>query len=120
MDFFDGASDKLAREQKLRRENLKKKRDEETKRRLKAEEASRQMEAEAEKARKILKQKEHELELAKQRELVLTGGIEFSFSFNAVAIDSENDKIILPESSLEELTKQREQDSNQMIIILKL
>jgi len=107
MDFFDGASEKLAREQKQRREKLRKQREEAEKRRLKADEATKRMEAEAAKQRLIQQQKEREIEVERLRELRLTGGVQFSLALHAVVIDgAEDDKCLLPESALEELTRQ--------------
>jgi hypothetical protein len=101
-------SSRLEKEQAKRREEAKKKREQELKAQAEKKRAEEEL-AELARKRKIEAEiAEEQRRLEEEADLVLTGGIKYKESFSDFFSikDSEDDKIILPESALQELTSQ--------------
>lgn len=102
---FTNRESKFEKEQKVRREALKKAK--EVEKRKEAAQAAREKELEE---RRIAKREEEERKAAEERVLALeeeclTGGISFSAgSLTPYVIDGEDDKVILPESCIVDLS----------------
>jgi len=104
---FDSRSSKFDKESLLRRELAKKKKEEELAADKRQKERELQL-VQAEVARKAAAEAaEAEAQLLAQRELALTGGIKFQESSLEPYLleNSEDDKVILPESALHTLTQ---------------
>lgn len=104
--MFDVGPSKFEREQQALRENAKRRREMEQKKHLD------QMRREQE-LKEIAAQKKAEREIAEEalrleveKEIALTGGIKFSHNLTPYKIEGEDDKIILPETCLNDLTEQ--------------
>lgn len=103
---LDLRSSKLDKEQQRRRDEAKKKREREIA--LQKEQARREQELALRAAQKREEDERAELErqLAEAEEQRITGGIHFTHILRAYQIDGEDDKVILPEDCLTELTQQ--------------
>lgn len=103
---LDLRSNKFDKEQQKRRDEAKRKKAKEMESQKEQARREQELAVRAAQRREELEQAEMAKQLAEDEERSLTGGIRFAHSLKPYLIDGEDDKVILPEVCLTELTQQ--------------